>query len=213
MSPHNNSIKKIKSKLEGYKNNVCETKRVLFEAIKLDTLKLLEPVSKTLQECSLLTPKLMSVCRSVIKMVGKLTVLLQRDGEAAFERDDIFPMTGEILQQLDDNEEELVPERQTRNQTRSNPNNDMSVFHSYLLNGSKDEALVICKNEYKVIFEGLQEALKTRLEPLLESDLFKAISMVLDSESYQFLEPNVIFEEIEIIVKHFETVGLIPTFR
>ena len=36
---------------------MCETKKVIFEAIKLDILRLLEPVSETLQEVSLLTPK------------------------------------------------------------------------------------------------------------------------------------------------------------
>ena len=41
---------------------MCETKKVIFEAIKLDVRHLLEPLSKTLQEVSLLTPKLLSVC-------------------------------------------------------------------------------------------------------------------------------------------------------
>ena len=36
--PHNNQIKKVKLKLEGYKNDVCETKKVIFEGIKLDIL-------------------------------------------------------------------------------------------------------------------------------------------------------------------------------
>ena len=49
LRPHNAQIKKIKSKLEGYKNDVCVTKRVIFEAIKLDVLRLLKPVSKTLR--------------------------------------------------------------------------------------------------------------------------------------------------------------------
>ena len=62
LRPHNIQIKKVKSKLEGYKNDVSETKKVIFEAIKLDILRLLEPVSKTLQEVSLLAPKLLSVC-------------------------------------------------------------------------------------------------------------------------------------------------------
>ena len=62
LRPHNAQIKKVKSKLEGYKNDMCETKKVIFEAIKLDVRHLLEPLSKTLQEVSLLTPKLLSVC-------------------------------------------------------------------------------------------------------------------------------------------------------
>ena len=48
LNPNNPEIKKIVPKLEGYKSDVCDTKRVVYEAIKLDVLRLLEPVSKTL---------------------------------------------------------------------------------------------------------------------------------------------------------------------
>ena len=48
LNPHNPQIKKIVPKLQGYKN-VCVTKRVVLEAIKLDVLRL-EPVTKMLQE-------------------------------------------------------------------------------------------------------------------------------------------------------------------
>ena len=60
-------------------------KTVVFEAIKLDVLRLLEPVSKTLQESSFLTPKLLSVCRNGIKVLKKLLHLLNRDGSDAFD--------------------------------------------------------------------------------------------------------------------------------
>ena len=67
-NPHISQIKKIVPKLQGYKNEVCVTKWVVFEAIKLDVLQLYEPVSKTLQETSLLTPKLWSACRNGTKV-------------------------------------------------------------------------------------------------------------------------------------------------
>ena len=84
LHPHNAQIKKIQSKLEGYKNGMCETKKVIFEAIKLDILRLLEPVSKILQEASLLMPKLLSVSRKAIKSFEELLLLLNRDGKEAF---------------------------------------------------------------------------------------------------------------------------------
>ena len=52
LNPHNPQTKKIVPKLEGYKSDVCDRKRVVYEAIKLDVLRLLEPISKTLQEAS-----------------------------------------------------------------------------------------------------------------------------------------------------------------
>ena len=99
-NPHNNRIKKIKTELEGFKDDVCETKHLVFEAVKFDVLQIFSPVSKTLQEVSLLTPKVMSVYRKVMKSVDKLLILLDHDGGDAFQRNDIFPTASEILEKL-----------------------------------------------------------------------------------------------------------------
>ena len=116
LNPHNLKIKKIVPKLQGYKNDVCVTKRVVFEAIKLDVLRLLEFVCKTLQETSLLTPKLLSVCRNGINVLTKLLHLLNRDGSDAFHRDDIkqqaefwnnFQLTKKISYQSVKHEQQL----------------------------------------------------------------------------------------------------------
>ena len=56
--------------------------------------------------------------------------------------------------------------------------------------------------EFKTIVESLIEALNTRLEPLLENDVFKAISIILDSESYKFLDVDIIYDEVKVIVEH-----------
>ena len=132
LRPHNAQIKKVKSKLEGYKNDVCETKKVIFEAIKLDILCLLEPVSKTLQEVSLLMPKLLSVCWKAIKSFEKLLLLLNRDGKEPFHRDYIFKTASEILE-LSNEEDDMIPEHQTRAAAAKNLNNDFCEYHGYLL--------------------------------------------------------------------------------
>ena len=76
MNPHDNQIKKIKAKLEGFKDDICETKHLVFEAVKFDILQILSPVSETLQEVSLLTPKVMSMCRKVMRSFDKLPLSL-----------------------------------------------------------------------------------------------------------------------------------------
>ena len=86
--------------MEGFKDDVCETKHLVFEAVKFDVLQIFSPVSKTLQEVSLLTPKVMSVYRKVMKSVDKLLILLDHDGGDAFQRNDIFPTASEILEKL-----------------------------------------------------------------------------------------------------------------
>ena len=45
---HNNQIKKIEAKLESFKDDICETKRLIFEVVEFDVLQTLSPVSKTL---------------------------------------------------------------------------------------------------------------------------------------------------------------------
>ena len=143
LNPHNPHIKKIIPKLQGYKNDVCVTKRVVFEAIKLDVLRLLEPVRKTLQEISLLTPKLLSICRNEIKVLEKLLHLLNRDGSNVFHCDDIFKKASKILEQLSVEEEDIVPERQIRAAAAENPNNNFCNFQGYLLKGDFGKLQII----------------------------------------------------------------------
>ena len=46
--------------------------------------------------------------------------------------------------------------------------------------------------EFKTIVESLIKALKSRLELLLEDEVFEAICIILDSESYLFLSVDII---------------------
>ena len=57
-------------------------------------------LEKTLQETSLLTPKLLSVWKNGIKDLEKPLHLLNRDGSDAFHHCDIFKTAREILKQL-----------------------------------------------------------------------------------------------------------------
>ena len=187
---------------------MCETKKVIFEAIKLDILCLLEPVSKTLQKVSLLMPKLLSVCRKAIKSFEKLLLVLNRDGKEAFHCNDIFKTVSETLEQLSNEEDDNIPERQTRAAAAENPNNDFCKFHGYLLTGSLDSTMEINLKEFKTIVESLIKALKFHLEPLLEKEVFKAICIILDSESYPFLSVDIIYDEVKVIVEHFKSLLL-----
>ena len=51
-SPHNNTIKKLKSKLEGVRKSVTSVTALIFNSVKLDVLEVLWPMSKILQETS-----------------------------------------------------------------------------------------------------------------------------------------------------------------
>ena len=106
--------------------------------------------------------------------------LLDRDGGDAFQRDDIFPTATEILEKLTDEEEQIIPERRTRAPVSENTNNDYCQFHGYLLKGNLQDAIESCHQEFVTIISSLKESLALRLESILENDVFKAISVILD---------------------------------
>ena len=58
--------------------------------------------------------------------------------------------------------------------------------------------------EFKTIVESLIKALKSRLELLLENEVFKAICIILDSQLYLFLSVDIIYNEVKVIVEHFK---------
>ena len=96
------------AKLADFKNDICETACLVFEAVKIDILQILPPVSKTLQEVSLLTPRVMSESRKVMRSFDKLLILLDGGGGDAFQRDNIFPTASEIFKKRTDEEEEII---------------------------------------------------------------------------------------------------------
>ena len=187
-NPHNNQIKKIKAKLEGFKDDIYETECLVFEAVKFDILLVL-----------LLTPKVMSVCRKVMRSFNKLLILLDHDGGDVFQRDDIYPTESEILKKLTYEEEEIIPERRTQAAVSDNPNNDYCQFCGYLLKCNLQDAIESCHQEFVTVTSSLKESLALWLESILENDIFKVVSVILDSDSYQFLESDVVYDEVKVV--------------
>ena len=145
--PHNVLIKKIQSKLEEFQYDICKINRLIFKAIKLDILSLLIPVSKSLQETFLVMPKLMSVCRKVIKPLYKLINIVECDGGDEFYHDNIFLVTSEMREELYNEEEEIVPVRQTEANVAANSDSNYCTYsklHGYIMKGSIEDAIGIC---------------------------------------------------------------------
>ena len=89
ISPHNDSIKKIVSQLEGIKNVVAVNLHVIFNAIKFDVLGVIETTSKVFQEADLLLPPLLSICHFGIQKIRKLVRLIDENVEEIFYRDNV----------------------------------------------------------------------------------------------------------------------------
>ena len=108
------------------------------------------------------------------------------------------------MEQISVDKQYIKPERQTQATFAKNPNSNFCNFHGYLLKGDLGTAMEVNCKEVKHIIASLVEALKTRLQPLLENDVFKVINIILDSESYKFLDADIIYNDVKVIVKHIK---------
>lgn len=76
----------------------------------------------------------------------------------------------------------------------------MDVF----LKGDLEAAMDKNCEEFKHIIVSLIEALKTWLQSLLENNMFKPISIIMDSESYKVRDDDIIYEEAKVIAESFK---------
>ena len=53
---------------------------------------------------------------------------------------ELFPRTIRILESLEEENGEIVPERRTRSDAAANPQSSYSVFHDYLMSGNIDDS-------------------------------------------------------------------------
>ena len=202
--PYNSSITKVKPTLEGLRSDICHTDRILFNFVKQDILAIIRPLSKILQENDLIMPSLVSNCKRLISVFGKLEKLFDREGIDAFSNVEIFPATSNILLNLHQTEDVVEIRPTTRSATRKNPNNIHSLYYDFLLSGEIKSAETRVLEEMKSITKKLKEVLTTRLGPLLEDEIFVAIALFLDTTSYSKLNVEMIKEKLLVISKRFE---------
>ena len=62
-----------------------------------------------------------------------MCTLLENKGHEAFNDAELFPCTQKLLLELHVDEDEIIPFRQTRNDTATNPDNRHTLYHGYLL--------------------------------------------------------------------------------
>ena len=76
-SPHNNAIKKLKSKLEGVRKSVTSVTALIFNSVKLNVLEVVRLMSKILQETSLLPPALLATCTITMENISRMSDLIE----------------------------------------------------------------------------------------------------------------------------------------
>ena len=98
-SPHSNTIKKLKSKLEGVRKSMTSVMTLIFNSVKLDILQVVWPMSKILQETSLLSPTLLATCTVTMENISWMSDLIDNWKEKGKIKE-LFPCTLKVLDSL-----------------------------------------------------------------------------------------------------------------
>ena len=116
--------------------------------------------------------------------VKRMKNLVEEKQRETFHDSELFHHTRLVLNQLTEEVQEIVPQRQTRSDTAKNPDHSYSFFHDYLLSCGVDESLDAVINETLEIIDKLITSFENRFSCFIEDDFFTATAAFLDTKSY-----------------------------
>ena len=108
-SPHNNTIKKLKSKLEGVRKCVTSVTTLIFNSVKLDVLEVVWLMSKILQETLLLSSTLLATGTVTMENISQMSDLIENWKEKGKIKE-LFPWTLKVLDSLKKESTNLIPD-------------------------------------------------------------------------------------------------------
>ena len=187
-SPHNNTIKKLKSKLEGVQKSVTSVTDLTFNSVKLDVLEVFQPMSKILQETSLLSPTFLTTCTVTMENISRMSDLIENWKEKGKIKE-LFPGTLKVLDSLEKESANLIPDQQLRGNDETG--NEM-LFYGYSMKGNVQNALDKVLNEMKAILKKLKQSFSDQYDCILKDEFILASATFLDMQSFSCLE----FDEI-----------------
>ena len=187
-SPHNSTIKKLKSKLEGVRKGVTSVTPLIFNSVKLDVLEVVRPMSKILQETSLLSPTLLTTCTVTMENISWMSDLIENWKEKGKIKE-LFPRTLKVLDSLEKEFANLIPDRQLRG---NDATGNETLFYGYSMKGNVQNALDKVLNEMKAILKKMKQSFSDRYDCILKDEFILASATFLDTQSFSCLE----FDEI-----------------
>ena len=72
------------------------------------------------------------------------------------------------------------------------------------MKGSTEDVIATCHSKFIGIPLRLETPLTVWMELLLENPVFKSIGMILDAESYQFYDADVLYDKVKVVADHFK---------
>ena len=106
----------------------------------------------------------------------------------------------EDLHEVDD--DNIVPFRQTRNDTR-NVQGKLISYHGYILSGDINESLKRAVLEFTEILSVLEESVTSRFAEIIDNPVI-AMAKLLDTKSFDYVDIDDLCEEVMIIYDHFK---------
>ena len=147
--PHNSTIKKLKSKLEGVRKSATSVTALIFNSVKPDVLEVVRPMSKILQETSLLSPTLLTTCTVTMENISRMSDLIENWKEKGKIKE-LFPCTLKVLDSLEKEFANLIPDRQLRGNDETG---NETLFYGYSIKGNVQNALDKVLNEMKTVLK------------------------------------------------------------
>ena len=187
-SPHNNTIKKLKSKLEGVQKSVTSVMALIFNSVKLDVLEVVRPMSKILQETSLLSPTLLTTCTVTMENISQMSDLIENWKEKGKIKE-LFPRTLKVLDSLEKESVNLIPNQQLRGNDETG---NETLFYGNLMKGNVQNALDKVLNEIKAILKKMKQPFSDRYDCIVKDEFILASATFLDTQCFSCLE----FDEI-----------------
>ena len=110
-------MKDVRARLQGIRKNVSDVANLIFLSLKLDVIRVLRPLTKMMQDQSLLMSEFVTMCKVAKEMISRMCMLFGdsvEDGTEIeiFENDDtnkLFPTTRKLLNEFSEVEDEIVP--------------------------------------------------------------------------------------------------------
>ena len=201
IQPHNKTMKDLKPKVQGIKNNISIVKRLLFISVKLDILIAIRPLSKTLQDNSLITPEFVTACKMTIENIERIRDMIVTQKNEMY-NSDFFPNTRKIVGELLCDDEEIISERQSRSET-AEERGKKYTFHGYLMKGDLDVVKEAVEKEFISILTKLAEVLKDRFSCFLEDSTFHVMATFLDTKAFVHTDVSDIYEAVNVIWDKF----------
>ena len=190
-------------RLEGVLNQCNKLSLLIFQSAKVDMLRIIKPASLILQSTSILLPDAVSIIKITVKKIWKLRKIFQIEGEEPLKNEKFFPtLNKEILPLIEYDEEGLSLGRST---CREPAHSGVVTFEGHTLSEkSLEDTLTKVSGEMSSVLIQLEQALDECLSFIAEDPLFVAVSMLLDSKSFQFKEEKDIVEAAEKVYEHFK---------